>query len=155
MMIEEELSQEAPAKTGSNWKSNYQNKDKKASSSKEVRAIHHFIEYILMGTTYTQALERLLIKGKIKVPKIKPKTNALRQYKTFGSTSIVSTTSHEGMTLNIVKPNGLERMFRLGQLPLPKVAQKPSNDKNPLGDHESIFIVNEQKENGTIYVHTK
>ena len=36
MPIEEELSKDAPTKTYRNWKNNCQNKDKKASDSKEV-----------------------------------------------------------------------------------------------------------------------
>ena len=33
-------------------------------------------------------------------------------------------------------------MFKLGKLPLPKAAQKPNNNKNPIGDHDRIFTIN-------------
>jgi len=35
-------------------------------------------------------------------------------------------------------------MFKSGQLSLPKVAQKPNNDRNPLRNHENIFIIEDQ-----------
>ena len=44
MLIEQELSREAPAKAGSNVKTNYQNKNKKASNSKDVHMLNHIAE---------------------------------------------------------------------------------------------------------------
>ena len=83
MLIEEEESKEAPAKTGSNWKNNNENKDKKASNSKEVYAVNLLIESIPIGTTYTQTLEWLMTKEKIVLLNVKPETKALRQSKRF------------------------------------------------------------------------
>ena len=40
----------------------------------------------------------------------------------------------------------LERMFKCRELPLSKVAQKPKNDKNLLGDHDSNFIIIDDEE---------
>jgi len=37
--------------------------------------------------------------------------------------------------------NRLERMFKSGQLPSPKDAQKPNNNNHPLRDHNSIFTI--------------
>ncbi|KAJ8422214.1 hypothetical protein Cgig2_032931 [Carnegiea gigantea] len=76
---EEEISKEAPTKTGSNLKRNHQNKDKKANSSKKAHAIHHFTENTPVGTTYTQALKQLLVKGKINLPEIKAEIEAFRR----------------------------------------------------------------------------
>jgi len=58
MLVEEELAGEAPAKTTSNWKGNYQNMNKKnnRSTSKEVHAPDRYTEYTPIGTTYTQTL---------------------------------------------------------------------------------------------------
>ena len=72
MLVEEELAREAPTKAGNNLKSNNQNKDKKTSGStrKEVHALNHYTEYTLIGATYTWALERLLARGKIDLPKV-------------------------------------------------------------------------------------
>jgi len=36
-------------------------------------------------------------------------------------------------------------MLKSGQLLLPKVAQKPNNDKNPLKNHENVFAVEDQE----------
>jgi len=38
-------------------------------------------------------------------------------------------------------------MFKSGQLPLPKAAQKPNNSKNSLGGHDNIFTVNDNPKN--------
>jgi len=79
--VEEELAREACAKTGNNGKGNYQSKDKKAnySSNKEVHVINWYTEYNSIGATYTQALERLLAKGKNDLLEIKLETEAIRQ----------------------------------------------------------------------------
>ena len=48
-------------------------------------------------------------------------------------------------------------MFRLRKLPLPNVTQKPNNDKNLLGDHDSIFSIDscqEYKWEPTTHTHT-
>jgi len=42
-------------------------------------------------------------------------------------------------------------MFKLGQLLLPK-AIKPNNDKNLLGDHKSIFVIDNQEEDWDLSV---
>ena len=36
-------------------------------------------------------------------------------------------------------------MLKSGQLLLPKVAQKPNNDRNPLKNHENVFAVEDQE----------
>ena len=41
----------------------------------------------------------------------------------------------------------LEKMLRSRKLHLPKAAQKPNSDKNPLGDHESIFTFKDDQGN--------
>jgi len=38
-------------------------------------------------------------------------------------------------------------MLKLGQLPLPKANQKPSNNKNPPGDQESLFTISTNHKN--------
>ena len=76
MLVEEELSKKVPPKTGSNWRNNHQNKDKKASIPKEVHTVNRTNMYTPVGTTYTQALERLLAKRKINLPKIMPETES-------------------------------------------------------------------------------
>ena len=50
MLVEKELAREAPVKT---WQleGNYQNKDKKAGSSKEVLIINQYTEYTSIDTT--------------------------------------------------------------------------------------------------------
>jgi len=53
MIVEEELITEVPTKIGSNWKGNYQNKDRKASNFKEVHTVNHYTEYTPIGTAYT------------------------------------------------------------------------------------------------------
>ena len=53
MLVEEELSKEVSAKTGNKWRNNHQNKDKEASSPKEVHAVNRITEYTSMRTTYT------------------------------------------------------------------------------------------------------
>ena len=55
----------------------------KASGSKEVHVVNHISEYTPIGTTYAQALEWLLAKGKINLPKIKPDIKSLRECKYF------------------------------------------------------------------------
>jgi len=54
MLLEEELTREAPAKIGSNWKGNYQNMDRKGkdTTSKEPHTLDCYTEYIPIGTTY-------------------------------------------------------------------------------------------------------
>ncbi|KAJ8440777.1 hypothetical protein Cgig2_007183 [Carnegiea gigantea] len=83
MLVEEELSKEVPAKTGNNRRNNHQNKDEKAISSKKVHAVNCITEYTPIGTTYTQALEQVLAKGRINLPKIIPLTESFRQSKCF------------------------------------------------------------------------
>jgi len=41
--------------------------------------------------------------------------------------------------------NKLERMFKSGQLRLPKATQKPNNDENPLRDLECIIVLSNQE----------
>ena len=67
MLVEEELAIEMLTKVISSWKNNYHNRDKKdnGSISEEVYALNHYIEYTLIETIYTQALERLLSMSKI------------------------------------------------------------------------------------------
>ena len=36
-------------------------------------------------------------------------------------------------------------MFKPRELPLPKAVKKPNNDKNKLGDHNSIFTIDDDK----------
>jgi len=57
MLVEEELAREASVKIGSNYKCNYQSKDKKASSFEEVHVINHYTKYTPMRTTYTHDLK--------------------------------------------------------------------------------------------------
>ena len=59
MLMEEEVAGETPVRATNNWKGNYQNKDTNDNSfiCKEAHALNHYIEYTLIGTTYTQALE--------------------------------------------------------------------------------------------------
>jgi len=66
MLVEEELAIETPPKVTNNWKGNYQNRDKKNNSSisEELYSLDSYIEYTLTRTTYTQALECLLSKGR-------------------------------------------------------------------------------------------
>ena len=70
MLVEEKLSS---TNATYNWKG-YQNKNQKSngntSKENEVDALTHYAEYTTMGTKYTQALERLLSKGKIELPPI-------------------------------------------------------------------------------------
>jgi len=40
--------------------------------------------------------------------------------------------------------NRLEKMFKSRQLPLPKAAQKSNNNRNLLGNHENIFVIEDQ-----------
>ncbi|KAJ8422699.1 hypothetical protein Cgig2_031933 [Carnegiea gigantea] len=67
MLVEEKLAQEVPTKVTNNSKGNNQNRDKKnnGSKSEEVYFLNSYIKYILIRTTYTQALEHLLSKCKI------------------------------------------------------------------------------------------
>ena len=53
MQLEEELDREAPVKTGSNSKGNYQNMNKKYKgfTSKKVHGLDCYTEYILIGIT--------------------------------------------------------------------------------------------------------
>ena len=36
-------------------------------------------------------------------------------------------------------------MFKFGQIPLPKLAQKPNKDRNPLEIHDNIFVIEDQE----------
>ena len=114
MLIEEEISKESPTKTGSNLKRNNQNKDKKANNSKKTHAIHHFIENTPVGTTYTQALKQLLVKGKINLLNIEAEIEAFRKFKTFDSTKYCKYHRPPGYdTKNYcIFKNRLEKMFR-------------------------------------------
>ncbi|KAJ8427662.1 hypothetical protein Cgig2_032163 [Carnegiea gigantea] len=126
-----ELSKEAPTKLSSNWKNNYQNKDKKASSSKEVYVVNSIIEHTPGGTNYTQALQQLFTKGKIDLPKIRLEIDALRQSKGFDPAKYCKHNrprGHDTKNWSTFK-NMLEKMFKSGQLPLPKAAQKPNNER--------------------------
>jgi len=124
MLVEKELSKDAPAKNGSNYKCKYQSKEKKASSYKEVHAINSFTKYTLIGTTYTQALEKILAKGKINLPEVKAETNALKQSKSFDPTKYYKCYRSQGHGRKNcwTFKNRLERMFKSGYLPFPKAA---------------------------------
>ena len=80
MLIKEEVAGEAPTKAASNYKNNQWNKVKKdsGSTSKEVHALNRYTEYNPIGTIYTQDLGRLLGKGKIDIPKVKPEIRVIR-----------------------------------------------------------------------------
>ena len=77
-MLIEELSKEAHTKPSSNWKNNYQSKDKKASSSKEVYVVNSIIDHTPVGINYTQALQQLFTKGKIDLPEARLEIDPLR-----------------------------------------------------------------------------
>ncbi|KAJ8421321.1 hypothetical protein Cgig2_030576 [Carnegiea gigantea] len=68
------LLRETSTKSANSWKGNYQNRDKKDndSTSKEAHALERYIKYSPIGIMCTQALERLLSKGTINFPLIRP-----------------------------------------------------------------------------------
>jgi len=90
-----------------------------------------------------------LAKRKVNIPQIKRETESLRQSKCFDLSKYCKYNWSQGHDTEDcwTFKNRLEKMFKSGQLPLPKVGQKPNNDRNTLGNHENIFIVeHRQKE---------
>ncbi|KAJ8425183.1 hypothetical protein Cgig2_004687 [Carnegiea gigantea] len=133
---------EVPAITGNNLRNNHQNKDKKASSSKKVHAVNCITKYTSIGTTYTQALERCMAKGKINLLEIKL-IESLMQSKYFDPNKYCK---YHRLRAHYTKDcwtfkNRMEKMFKSGQLSLSIVAQNPNNYRNLVGNHENTFGV--------------
>ncbi|KAJ8434650.1 LOW QUALITY PROTEIN: hypothetical protein Cgig2_034084 [Carnegiea gigantea] len=144
MQVEEELSKKIPAKIRNNRRNNNQNRDKKASSPKEVHAVNHIIEYTRIRTTYTLALEWLQAKGKINLCKIKLDTKSIKYFDPSKYYKYHQSRGHDTEDFWTLK-NRLEKMFKSKQLLLYKAAQKPNNDMNALGNQENIFVVEDQE----------
>ena len=85
IMVEEELAMGAHTKSGSNWKSNYKDEDKKGgySSNREVYVINCYTEHNPIETAYAEALEHLLVNRKIDLLEMKPETQVTMQLKSF------------------------------------------------------------------------
>jgi len=85
MLVEEDLARKTSTKATTKWKNNYCNKGKKHSGSisKEVHGLNHYTEYTPIGTTYAKALGRLLLKGMIDLPLIKPEMESTQKSKNW------------------------------------------------------------------------
>ncbi|KAJ8431969.1 hypothetical protein Cgig2_026995 [Carnegiea gigantea] len=110
-----------PSKIGSSRKGNYQNKDKKASCSSniEVQEINCYTEYTPIKTTYMQALDRLLAKGKINLPEIKPETKLIMEE--LNKIDMSSDTMSEEMIASIITST-VTITFNSEDLPLRGIA---------------------------------
>jgi len=92
MLVKEELGREAPIKAGSNYKGYYKDKEKRLIVPRKCKWI-----------TYTQALEWLLAKGKINLPRVNPETEFLKQFKFFIWQSTVNIIGLKGIILKTIR----------------------------------------------------